>query len=295
MGSEGGASAEELQRIYELAELYMNLDPSEPMHIAYLNYMADFVRGDLGRSLFYNEPVIDLLGHALPWTLFVLSWGLFISFFVGILLGSLMAYWEGGKLDVGLSTYSVVMGSTPYYVLALFLVVFLAYQAKLFPTGGRVPEGVQSGFNLAYIRGVVYHATLPILSTVVLSGLASLAMRGNSIRVLGEDYMRVAQLRGLSDTVIATQYVARNAILPMYTGFMISVGTVFGGSVILEIIFVYRGVGFYLVEAARARDYPLMMGGFVLITFCVVVALLIADLTYPMLDPRAESGGGEAF
>jgi len=174
-------------------------------------------------------------------------------------------------------------------------VVFLAYQAKLFPTGGRVPEGVQSGFNLAYIRGVVYHATLPILSTVVLSGLASLAMRGNSIRVLGEDYMRVAQLRGLSDAVIATQYVARNAILPMYTGFMISVGTVFGGSVILEIIFVYRGVGFYLVEAARARDYPLMMGGFVLITFCVVVALLIADLTYPMLDPRAESGGGEAF
>lgn len=291
----GGMTEEELQQAYEMAELYLNMNPGEPMHVAYYDYMVKTLQGDLGSSITYNQPVAKLLGQALPWTLFVLSWGVFFSFFIGIILGSLMAYWEGGKLDVGLTSYSVVMGSTPYYVLALLLIVIVAYRWGWFPTGGRQPEGVTAGFNLEFIGGIIYHAALPILSTIVLSGLASLSMRGNSIRVLGEDYLRVARLRGLSDGVIATQYVARNAVLPMYTGFMVSIGTLFGGSVILEIIFVYRGVGFYLVEAARARDYPLMMGGFMLITISVVIALLIADLTYPIIDPRARGEDREAY
>lgn len=291
----GGLTEEELEQAYMLAELYLNMNPAEPMHIAYYNYMVQTLQLDLGQSLQYQQPVAELLGQALPWTLFVLSWGVFLGFFIGVILGSLMAYWEGGKLDVGLTTYSVIMGSTPYYVLALILVVVVAYRWGWFPTGGRQPEGVTAGFNWEFIKGIIYHAALPVLSTIVLSGLASLSMRGNSIRVLGEDYLRVARLRGLSDGVIATQYVARNAILPMYTGFMVSIGTLFGGSVILEIIFVYRGVGFFLVEAARARDYPLMMGGFMLITICVVIALLIADLTYPKIDPRAGGEDREAF
>ena len=296
-GSEGASdlSNQEIQEAYALAELYLNINPSEPMHIAYYNYMIDALQGDFGQSILYQEPVAELLGQALPWTIFVLSWGTFISFFIGILLGSLMAYWEGSKLDVGLTTYSVVMGSTPYYVMALILLVFVGYRWGWFPTGGRRPEGVTTGFNWLFIKGVVYHATLPVLSTIVLSGVASLSMRGNSIRVLGEDYMRVARLRGLSDAAIAAQYVARNAILPMYTRFVISIGALFGGSVILEVIFVYRGVGFYVVEAARARDYPLMMGGFMLITIAVVIALLIADLTYPAIDPRAGGEGRDAY
>jgi len=296
MGTTGsGATSEELNRIYELAELYLNMNPAEPMHIAYYNFVVRTLQGDLGQSILYSSPVAEIAGTAIPWTLFVLSWGIFIGFFVGILLGALMAYWEGGKLDVGLTTYSVLMSSIPFYVLALLLLVFAAYQQGWFPVSGRVPQGVTPGLNWPFVAGVIEHATLPILSTIVLSGLASLAMRGNSIRVLGSDYMRVAELRGLSDLTIASKYVARNAILPMYTGFMISVGTMFGGAVILEIIFVYRGIGFYLVEAARARDYPLMMGGFMVITIAVVIALLIADLTYPKLDPRAGGGSGEGY
>jgi len=302
-GSVGGAmgttgqsvSQEELERIYELAQLYLNMNPSEPMHIAYVNYMARTLQGNFGQSILYTKPVIEILGAALPWTLFILSWGTFFGFLIGIILGAVMAYWEGGKLDIGLTTYSVIMGSIPFYVLALVLLVYAGYQMGLFPIAGRVPAGVTPGLNWPFIAGVIEHATLPVLSTVVLSGLASLAMRGNSIRVLGSDYIRVAELRGLSDLAIATKYVARNAILPMYTGFMIGIGTMFGGAVILEIIFVYRGVGFYLVEAARARDYPLMMGGFMLITIAVVIALLIADLTYPVLDPRAGGEGREEF
>jgi peptide/nickel transport system permease protein len=296
MGSTGtSASDEELQQMYELAQLYLNLNPGAPMHIAYYDFVVRTLQGNLGQSILYTQPVAKILGGALPWTLLVLSWGVFFGFLIGILLGAIMAYWEGGKLDMALTSYSVLMSSIPFYVLALFLLVYLAYQMGLFPISGRVPEGVTPGLNWPFIAGVIEYATLPVLSTIVLSGLASLAMRGNSIRVLGSDYIRVARLRGLSDLTIATKYVARNAILPMYTGFMISIGTMFGGAVILEIIFVYRGVGYYLVEAARARDYPLMMGAFMLITVAVVIALLIADLTYPVLDPRAGGEDRESF
>jgi peptide/nickel transport system permease protein len=149
---------------------------------------------------------------------------------------------------------------------------------------------VTPGVNLPYIKGVLHHAALPILSQVVITGGIALQMRGNSIRVLGEDYLRVARLRGLSDYLIATRYVGRNAVLPIYTGLMISIGAMFGGAVVLETIFKYRGMGYYLVRAVQTRDFPLMMGAFTMIAVAVVIALLIADITYGQLDPRAGRG-----
>jgi peptide/nickel transport system permease protein len=116
-------------------------------------------------------------------------------------------------------------------------------------------------------------------------------MRGNSIRVLGADYLRVAHLRGLGDQRVAIRYVGRNSVLPLYTSFLISIGYLFGGSVVLETIFRYQGLGFYLFQAISTRDYPLMMGGFIMITIAVVVAMFLGDLTYGKLDPRAEQGG----
>ncbi len=115
-------------------------------------------------------------------------------------------------------------------------------------------------------------------------------MRGNSIQVLGEDYVRVARLRGLPDRRIALRYVGRNAVLPLYTSLLISIGFMFGGSIILEILFQYRGIGFEMNEGIIYRDMPLMMGTFLVITFGVVIALWIGDATYGKLDPRIKSG-----
>ncbi|WP_247004239.1 ABC transporter permease [Halosolutus gelatinilyticus] len=274
-------------RARELVELRMTIDPDKPIHIAYVNYLANTLQGDLGESVTYAKPVTKVLAEAMPWTLFVLSWAVFISFFIGIAVGALMAYWEGGKLDVGLTSYAVLMGSIPFYVLAILLLIFLSYRLGWFPSGGRQPTGVDPGFNLPYISGIVAHASLPVLSMLVASGVASLGMRGNSIRVLGEDYLRVARLRGLSDITISTQYVARNAVLPMYTTLLISIGEMFGGSVVLEHVFQYHGLGWYMLSATHQRDYPLMMGGFMVITLALVTALLLADLTYGYVDPRA--------
>ncbi|RKD89259.1 ABC transporter permease [Halopiger aswanensis] len=290
-----GPELDNPQEAYELAEIYMNINPQDPIHVAYVDYMVALAQGNMGHSMSQNASVAAIMGDAIPWTLFVMSWAVFLSFTVGISLGALMAYWEGSKFDVGLTGYATTITSIPFYVLALLLLITFAYRLNWFPTSGRRPTGVEAGFNLPFMLGILHHAALPVLSMFVASGAASLTMRGNSVRVLGEDYLRVARLRGLPDRTIAVRYVARNAILPMYTGLMISLGTMFGGAVVLEEIFAYRGMGYYMIQAVRARDYPLMMGAFTIITIAVVIALFIADLTYGKIDPRAGGEGREAF
>ena len=301
-GNPMGAMVRKLQRqgvnparARDIVELRMSVNPSEPIPIAYVHYMANMIQGNLGVSTYYSDPVAQIIANTLPWTLFVLSWSLFISFFIGVMVGALMAYWEGGKLDVGLTSWAILMGSVPFYVLAFLLLMAFSYRLGWFPTGGKQPTGVPVGFNWLYIKGIIRHAALPVMSMLVASGIASLGMRGNSIRVLGSDYLRVARLRGLSDITISTQYVARNAVLPMYTTLIISIGEMFGGSVVLEKVFQYRGIGYYTLSAFYQRDYPLMMGGFVLITVAVVLALLFADLTYSLIDPRAGGQNSESY
>ncbi len=287
---QGGMSSSEIDR---QVERFMNMNPQDPIHIAFVDYIGSIHRLDLGQSIWYSQSVNELIAVSLPWTLFIVSWGMFLSFFIGILLGSMMAYYEGTRIDVGLTAYGMFAGSVPYYVFAIFLLIALSYRTGYFPTSGRVASGLTPGFNWPFITSVIHHATLPTLSIVLSGSIASLSMRGNSIRVMGADYIRVARLRGIPDRTIISQYVMRNALLPMYTGFMISVGNMFGGVIILEMVFGYQGIGYYMAESVNTRDYPLMMGVFMIITIAVVIALLIADLTYPKIDPRIDAKGEE--
>lgn len=266
-------------------ERFINVNPEDPIHVAYVDFVGSTLRGDLGESVWYNDSVNAILAEAIPWTLFIVSWSLFIGFFLGIALGSAMAYYEGEKIDVGLTTYGMIAGSVPYYVFAVVLLLVFSYRTGVFPSSGRVGS-VEHGFNPEFVASVIHHAALPTISMVLSGSIASLSMRANSISVLGEDYLRVARLRGLPNNTIIGQYVLRNAVLPMYTSFMVSVGQVFGGVVILESIFGYRGMGWYMVESVSTRDYPLMMGCFMVITIAVVCALFVADITYPRIDPR---------
>lgn len=269
---------------------YTNIRPDQSIFKQYIDYMISILSGDLGTSIFHQEPVTSILGEALPWTIFIMSVSLIISFSLSIVLGAAMAYKEGSLFDTSLTGVSTFIQSVPYYIAAVVLLYFLAYQGGIFPTGGRMNPSTTAGWNIPFIIGVLTHAALPIISMIV-TGFDPIGMRGNSIRVLGEGYMRVAELRGLSESHIAVRYVAKNAILPFYTSFLISIGTVFGGSIILEQIFAYPGVGYYLFQSISSRDYPVMMGGFLLITTAVVIGLYIADLTYGLIDPRANSEG----
>lgn len=281
-------------QVNALVEVYTNVHPDQPLYIQYIDYMSSLLVGNLGVSTWHGDPVSEILAEAVPWTLFIMSISLGLTFGIGIVLGAIMAYFEGSRFDASSTMASIFLSSIPYYVLAVIFLKFLSYQWGIFPTGGRVAHGVESGFSLEFFGSALYHATLPIASLVLTGfGMAALTMRGNSIRTLGDDYLRVARLRGLKKRRIALRYVGKNAILPMYTGLMISIGFMFGGAVILEEIFRYPGVGYYMIQSINARDYPLMMGAFVLITVAVVISIFIADLTYGKLDPRAGHGGGE--
>lgn len=284
----------DMEQINAMVEVYTNVRPDEPLYVQYWDYMTSLMVGDLGTSMWHGDPVSEILAAALPWTVFIMAISLILTFGIGIVLGAIMAYAEGSRFDLGSTLVSIFLNSVPYYVLAVILLYVLSYQGGMFPTGGRIGRGVEAGLSLEFFASALYHGILPIASLVITGfGIQALAMRGNSIRVLGEDYLRVARLRGLPKNKIALRYVGRNAILPMYTGLMISVGFMFGGAVILEEIFRYPGIGFYMVQAINARDYPLMMGAFVLITGAVVISIYIADLTYGKLDPRAGQGGGD--
>ncbi|MFB6151184.1 MAG: ABC transporter permease [Haloarculaceae archaeon] len=279
--------------INALVESYTKVNPDRPIHVQYVDYVTSVLQGDLGKSTWYGDPVSAILLDALPWTLFVMALSITFAFAIGIGLGALMAYKEGTGFDYSFSTVTIVFNSIPYYVLAVVFLFLLGFQWNLFPTGGRLSPGVDVGLTPTFLVDALYHAALPVLSFVLTRfGFQALAMRGNSINVLGENYLRVANIRGLPGRRIALQYVGRNAVLPLYTTLMISIGTMFGGTVILEQIFAYPGVGYYMFQAIDARDYPLMMGAFIVITVAIVAAILFADLTYGWIDPRA--GGGES-
>lgn len=283
-------------RINRLVEVYTNVNPDKPLLEAYFNYLSQLLQGNLGRSFYNQEPVSSILAEAVPWTIFLMSIAVTLMFAIGILLGAVMAYKEGTRFDSILTTGSTVTMSIPYYLIAVIFLYVLGYILEWFPTNGRHAPGIEPAVSIEFFISALYHAALPIASIVIPGiGGPALQMRGNSIQVLGEDYLRVARLRGLSGSTIATRYVGRNAILPMYTNFLIYLGIYFGGAVILEEIFSYTGVGFYMFQAINTRDYPLMMGSFLVLTVAVVIAILFADLTYGFVDPRAGGDDSEAY
>lgn len=287
--AESGGSAD-LEGVNERIELFVNINPDAPLYIQYLDYMTAVLQGDLGRSILYNEPVAAIMGQALPWTVFLSTVSLILTFSIGIVLGAAMAYREGTRFDTVSSSGSILLTSVPFYVLAIILLAALSFRAEIFPIGGRAGD-VEPGLTLAFMGSILYHAILPLTALVVtrFGGLA-LSMRGNAIRIIGEDYLRVARLRGLPENLIVMRYVGRNAILPLYTSLMISIASIFGGSIILETLFTYPGMGWYMYKGFQARDYALLMGGFIITTVAVILGIYVADLTYGKIDPRVTAG-----
>lgn len=277
------------ERLNAMVEAYTNIRPDTPLYVQYFDYVTSVLQGDLGQSIFYSRPVMDILASVLPWTLFVMGTAMIFTFIFGISMGTFQAYYEGTRMDKIATGVFVALNSIPYYIAGLVFIYVFGYILGWFPVHGRVASGVTPEEPIRFIFSALYHAILPIASVVVTGvGGWSVTMRGNSISVLGENYMEVGRLRGLPRSRLTLEYIGRNAVLPLYTSLMIAIGFIFGGSVILERIFVYPGVGYYMVEAINTRDYQLMMGAFLIITLAVVVGIFIADLTYGVIDPRIQ-------
>ena len=283
------------EQIRRISERLIGFNASEPLLVQYVEYWQNIFQLNFGTSVIYNDGVFAVLAPAVPWTVLISSLAMVGNVSLGVTLGAYMAYREGSRFDIGATFLSVLASAIPYYVLAILLLFFVGYQTPLFPSGGRFAEGVSAGFNLEFMLSVIHHAALPVIS-LMFTSFAALGLRAHSIRILGSDYIRVARLRGLSERRIVFHYVLRNSILPYYTGFVLGLVGLLGGSIITEQIFQYIGLGWYTFKAAAGGDIPMVLGTFAFFTFATIIMLVFVDLTYSFVDPRAEGvGSSESF
>jgi len=277
---------------YEQVKGLYGIAPEKPLLQQYLDYVASLLRGDLGKSVYYKIPVTRIIVTALPWTAFVLSISITLSFILGSLTGMITTWKRRTLLDPLVSAYASITDATPDYISAIILLIVFAVRLKWFPLTGAYDGSLTPGFNLPFILSALYHAFLPIMAYTIESlGGWALTMKANAVRVLGEDYVTAARAKGLKDRRIAIHYVGRNAILPSVTALAMAFGGMLGGSALIESTFAYPGIGFFFGKAVSLRDYPLMQGLFLLTTGGVIVANLIADLLYSRLDPRVRLEG----
>lgn len=272
---------------YAKAKIALNYDPDVPILERFVTYVKGIATGNLGQSMAFKESVSTIVLGALPWTLLVCSVSLFFSFAVGVILGIYIAWKRSKILDGVVTGYQAVLGSIPDYIVAYLLVLLFSLTLGLFPSKGAYSSNVTPGVNLPFILDVLSHAALPILS-YFLTTLAGwiMGMKANCFSVLGEDYINYAKARGISNRRIIFSYLGRNAMLPMVTSVAISFGMMFGGSPLIENLFVYPGVGYYLTTAISRRDYPLMQGMFLMIIVMVLISGLLAEFLNTRLNPR---------
>jgi len=272
---------------YERVKSYYNYDPDLPMGQAFIEYLGSLLRGDLGKSMLYQVSVNEILAKALPWTLLILATSLLLSFGLGAFLGMVVAWRRRTALDPVMTFYAAFTGATPDYITALVLLIVFAINLGWFPVRGAYESGLVIGFNWPFVKSVLHHAMLPIIAFTFENTAAwTLSMKGSAVSVLGEDYIAAARARGLKEGRIMTRYLGRNAILPMVTGLAISLGSMLGGSTLIEYYFSYPGVGYFFSEAIRRRDFGMMQGLFLFQAAAVILANLVADLVYARLDPR---------
>lgn len=275
----------------EQAEFLAELGLDRPLHEQYLSYMGDTLRGDLGYSYREQRPIVDILQERLPWTLFITLSSLVFSALIGVLLGTLSAWWQGKASDLALLNGMVALDGLPAFWIGMLLIALLAVNYNVFPSQGAVTPA--SGYEgLAYWWDVLQHATLPIFTLSLISlPRIYLTTRYTMIDLTGDDFIRTAYSKGLSRNYVLLRHIVPNVLIPVVTVLALRLGFAFGGTVVIETVFSYPGVGRLIFEAVNGRDYPVMQATFLIFTIAVLASNLLADLLYPLLDPRVRRAG----
>lgn len=254
----------------------------------YWLYIGNVLQGDLGESIVYRIPVTEIIKKTAPWTIFVSSIAIFISFMVGTKVGLYGAHKrENRVVNSIISVYASVTDATPDFITAIILMMFFGIHLGWFPLRGAYDSSINPGFTIAFIMTVLYHAVLPISSFIIenLGGWA-LLMRSTTTAALGDEYITVAKAKGLKEKTILNKYVRPNSILTPISMLALRFGGMLGGAALIENVFAYPGIGYYTGKAVADRDYTLIQGLFLMTTVAMVIATLVADMLYYKLDPR---------
>ncbi|MEC5183908.1 peptide/nickel transport system permease protein [Cryobacterium sp. MP_3.1] len=263
------------------------LDSNKSMFEQYLDYWQLLFSGDLGRSFSKGlAPVTDVIASAIPWTVGLVGIATVISFVVGTAIGAFIGWRRGSRAD-GIVPVATFFSTVPYFWMGLIAIAIFSTTLGWFPASHAYDKGTQPSLTLEFAGQVIQHGFLPALTLVIGSlGGWILGMRNMMITVLDEDYVTVAQAKGLKPSRVLVNYAARNASLPQLSSFAMSLGFIVGGTLVMELVFSYPGAGKLLLDATTAKDYPLMQGLFLVITLAVLVANILADVAYAILDPR---------
>lgn len=261
----------------------------QPLHMQYVIYIGNLLRGEFGRSFAYRAPVLRLLSESLFNTIMLTGVALVLAYIVGVINGVFLAYKRGTWWEKTGLVGTLMTRSAPQFWVGMLVLTVFSFQLGWFPSGGATSPGViyehewQKLFSADFWR----HLALPALTLAIyLHGLPTLLMRSNMLDVMEEDFVTMARMKGLPEWAIMIKHAARNALLPVITALALGIGYAVGGNVLIETVFSWPGLGRMLVRAVAASDYPLAQGAFFIIAVIIVVMNLVADLLYGWLDPR---------
>jgi len=274
-------SEEEIQRL----KAYYGLD--KPVLVQYGRYLKNMANGDLGYSIYFSNDVWSIIKNRIPWSISLVLLSIVIGGFTGTILGCLSAWQRRGILDKILYSAMVVTSEIPPFLIGVLFLFYLAAHQGLFPLSGGMTPFADYASWASRFSDIVYHGFLPVLTlSVVQMGGFFLIARNSMMTVMNKDYMTTANAKGIGTCRILFRHALLNAALPIVTRMFNSLGQAVGGSILVENVFKYPGLGLLMRQAVLVRDYPLIQGIFLTVTIFVLIMNFTADVLYKKLDPR---------
>lgn len=264
---------------------YYGLD--KPLAAQYLSYLAKLARGDLGYSIYFNTSVLEIITSRVPWTIFIVLTSLLLSSLIGVSAGVVSAWLRGKPADTLLYSGMILLSEIPAFLLGVLLLFIFAAKLRWFPLSGGVSPFLSFSSNFDYLKDLLNHAALPVITlTLTRLGGFYLLSRNSMLTVIAKNFMTTARAKGLKKNRILFRHALRNALPPIITRIFMSLGTFFGGAVLIENVFNYPGIGRLMREAVVVRDYVLIEGIFLFITVTVLLMNFLADAVHKKFDPR---------
>jgi len=255
----------------------------QPLPVQYVSWVGHLLTGDFGRSFIYKRPVLDMIGATLPNTLQLASIALVVALSIGIPLGILGARYRGRAPDQVIRVFSVAGHAVPAFWFGLLFILILAVQFRIFPVSGMLTVG-KTDWD---VGDRVWHLVGPVI-TLSLAGIANYSryMRTEMLDVLGQDFVRTARAKGLRQRLVLYRHALRNALLPLITALGGLLATLVSGAVVVEQVFSWPGMGRLTFDAARAKDYPIVMAVVVIASSMLLAGYILRDVAYGIADPR---------
>ena len=273
----------------QAAQIRARFGLDQPVYVQYWKFMSNLVVFNFGLSYITGEPVWEIIQSRLWNTLVLMGTSIILAYIIGVPFGAYLAWNRGTKKERLGVIFSLISRSAPVFWTGLLGIWLFSYKLGLVPAGSMSAPGVSYSSKLAQFTslGFLHHLILPaLIQAFYFFSLPALLMRNSMLEVMNEDFVNFAELKGISDFTVMIRHAARNAMLPIVTAFAVAAGFAVGGSVVLETVFAWPGLGREMVRAVVANDYPVAQATFLVLAGLVLVANFLADLAYGYLDPR---------